>query len=61
MLTTPGFAIGINRAGVAFHRTDEPEEVVVPEIVVMMAIDKLMKVKSNYSILIRIISRSRSR
>ncbi|EIY2675993.1 PTS sugar transporter subunit IIA [Raoultella planticola] len=35
-----GFAIGINRAGVAFQRTDEPEEVVVPEIVVMMAIDK---------------------
>lgn len=34
-----GFAIGINRAGVAFHRTDEPDEVVVPAIIIMMAID----------------------
>lgn len=35
-----GFAIGINLAGVEFQRTDEPEESVVPQIVVMMAIDK---------------------
>ncbi|VDR25302.1 Phosphoenolpyruvate-dependent sugar phosphotransferase system, EIIA 2 [Raoultella terrigena] len=35
-----GFAIGINLAGVEFQRTDEPEEAVVPQIVVMMAIDK---------------------
>ncbi|MFK3706253.1 PTS system galactitol-specific IIA component [Raoultella sp. BIGb0138] len=35
-----GFAIGINLAGVTFQRTDEPEEAVVPQIVVMMAIDK---------------------
>ncbi|HAF2412784.1 TPA: PTS sugar transporter subunit IIA [Salmonella enterica] len=35
-----GFAIGINQAGVKFQRTDEPEESVVPQIVVMMAIDK---------------------
>jgi len=35
-----GFAIGINRAGIPFQRTDEPEEEVVPEIIVMMAIDQ---------------------
>ncbi|RLM20101.1 PTS glucose transporter subunit IIA [Brenneria alni] len=35
-----GFAIAINQAGIEFHRTDEPEEVVIPEIIVMMAIDK---------------------
>jgi len=35
-----GFAIGINRAGIEFQRTDEPEETVVPEIIVMMAIDQ---------------------
>ncbi|EAQ6106097.1 TPA: PTS sugar transporter subunit IIA [Salmonella enterica] len=35
-----GFAIGINLAGVEFQRTDEPDESVVPQIVVMMAIDK---------------------
>ncbi|OON35672.1 PTS glucose transporter subunit IIA [Izhakiella australiensis] len=34
-----GFAIAINQCGVAFHRTDEPDEVVVPDIVIMMAID----------------------
>lgn len=34
-----GFAIGINLAGVTFVRTDEPEEKVTPQIVVMMAID----------------------
>lgn len=34
-----GFAIGINRSGIAFHRTDEPDAVVTPDIVVMMAID----------------------
>lgn len=34
-----GFAIGINGGG-EFQRTDEPEESVVPQIVVMMAIDK---------------------
>ncbi|KGT95062.1 PTS glucose transporter subunit IIA [Erwinia typographi] len=34
-----GFAIGINRSGVEFHRTDEPEQVVAPAIVIMMAID----------------------
>ena len=35
-----GFAIGINLAGVEFQRTDEPEKRVVPQIVVMMAIDR---------------------
>ncbi|EBR4458231.1 PTS sugar transporter subunit IIA [Salmonella enterica] len=35
-----GFSIGINLAGVEFQRTDEPEESVIPQIVVMMAIDK---------------------
>ena len=35
-----GFAIGINRAGIEFQRTDEPEEAVVPDIIVMMAIDQ---------------------
>lgn len=34
-----GFAIGINKAGVTFQRTDDPDEEVVPEIIVMMAID----------------------
>ncbi|WP_241898859.1 MULTISPECIES: PTS sugar transporter subunit IIA [unclassified Erwinia] len=34
-----GFAIGINQCGVEFHRTDEPEQVVVPAIIIMMAID----------------------
>ncbi|WP_223881594.1 PTS sugar transporter subunit IIA [Affinibrenneria salicis] len=34
-----GFAIAINRAGVEFHRTDEPDSVVTPALVVMMAID----------------------
>lgn len=35
-----GFAIGINQAGVTFVRTDEPDETVTPQIVVMMAIDE---------------------
>ncbi|ARU94980.1 PTS sugar transporter subunit IIA [Tatumella citrea] len=35
-----GFAVAINQAGVEFHRTDEPEQVVVPQIIVMMAIDQ---------------------
>ncbi len=34
-----GFAIAINRAGVEFHRTDEPGARVKPAIVVLMAID----------------------
>ncbi len=33
-----GFAVGINQAGVQFHRTDEPGELVTPDIIVMMAI-----------------------
>ena len=34
-----GFAIGINHSGIEFQRTDEPDETVKPEIIVMMAID----------------------
>ncbi len=34
-----GFAVAINHAGVEFHRTDEPDKVVKPAIVVLMAID----------------------
>ncbi|OIV45912.1 PTS glucose transporter subunit IIA [Sodalis sp. TME1] len=34
-----GFAVAINRAGVAFQRTDDPEQLVKPAIVVLMAID----------------------
>lgn len=34
-----GFAVGINHSGTAFQRTDDPDEAVVPEIIVMMAID----------------------
>lgn len=34
-----GFAVAINRAGVEFHRTDDPALRVKPAIVVLMAID----------------------
>ncbi|MFG1173309.1 PTS sugar transporter subunit IIA [Erwiniaceae bacterium CAU 1747] len=33
-----GFTIALNRGMVEFHRTDEPEQVIVPTIIVMMAI-----------------------
>lgn len=36
---TTGFAIAVNQAGVEFHRTDDPEQVVKPAVVVLMAID----------------------
>ncbi len=34
-----GFAVAINHAGVEFHRSDEPDSVVKPTVVVLMAID----------------------
>ncbi|WP_410012858.1 PTS sugar transporter subunit IIA [Sodalis sp. C49] len=34
-----GFAVAVNQAGVEFHRTDEPQAVVKPAVVVLMAID----------------------
>ncbi|POP43652.1 PTS glucose transporter subunit IIA [Superficieibacter electus] len=34
-----GFAVGINHSGIEFQRTDEPDETVKPDIIVMMAID----------------------
>ncbi len=50
-----GFAIAINQCGIEFHRTDEPEEVVVPEIVIMMAIDpnceKVVIIQSLFALL----------
>ncbi|QKJ85213.1 PTS system, galactitol-specific IIA component [Paramixta manurensis] len=50
-----GFAIAINQAGVEFHRTDEPEAVVVPEVVVMMAIapdcEKVAIIQSLFALL----------
>lgn len=33
-----GFTITLNHGKVEFHRTDEPERVIVPKIIVMMAI-----------------------
>ncbi|WP_172731702.1 PTS sugar transporter subunit IIA [Pluralibacter gergoviae] len=39
-VNSTGFAIGINHAGVAFQRSDDPEKSVEPQIIVMMAIDQ---------------------
>lgn len=34
-----GFAVAINHAGIEFHRSDDPDSVVKPAVVVLMAID----------------------
>ncbi|TKI04467.1 PTS sugar transporter subunit IIA [Martelella alba] len=38
-VVSTGFAIAINRAGIQFHRSDDPDSVVQPAVVVLMAID----------------------
>jgi galactitol PTS system EIIA component len=50
-----GFAIGINHCGIEFHRTDEPNEVVTPAIIIMMAIapdyEKVAIIQSLFTLL----------